>query len=384
MLELREAIYLVSGSGSFLIGIMLLALKSFPDNGNRTYRTAKKYLAYTAFIDVLIDAMMLYMILKKDTQGLLDVFALPTAYYCQLFFLSFVALTLVRSDINYKRYLKWAIHPLATLFLLFWGGFAVFYFRNSGMMLPLIAGYCRTGWALTISGIIHIILIGGTIGCFVWMSIAARRYMRKVENFYSGDDVEKGSKVNIFILIYFTFFIITAGDMFLRDEALDSTFMIIKSALGTATTIFIFNMSPFFLSTGRKMSGYKINGEETAEDKKQEESIGSAVQRWEDSEDKPYLKEGLVLSDVADELGISYLQLSYYLNHHLGVNFNSWINRLRIGEAKRIIEAEPQTQISDVAYRSGFSDLTIFSRNFKKEEGITASAFRKKISDTAL
>lgn len=77
-------------------------------------------------------------------------------------------------------------------------------------------------------------------------------------------------------------------------------------------------------------------------------------------------------------MGISDLQLSYYLNHYLGVNFNSWINRLRIGEAKRLMEANPQMQISDVASAVGYSEIAVFSRNFKKAEGITATEYRKR------
>ena len=384
MFEFRAAIYLVSGSGSLLLGVMLLALKSFPDTGNRTYLTIKKYLAYTAFIDVFIDAMMLYMIYRGKAYGLLDVFILPAVYYCQLFFMSFVTLTLVKSELNYKTYLKRAMYPLGVLTVLFCAGLTAYCSGHAGQPMQLIAEYCSTIWVHVLSYTIHILLFLEILVCFIWMSISARRYILKVDNFYSGQEAENGFKVNHFLGIYFTFFVITAIDIFLTDANLDSAFMIIKAGLGILTTLFIFNMSPFFLGSGKKMAGYEVPDDEQPEDPQRSESIEEAVQRWETSAQKPYLKEGLVLSDVADELGINYLQLSYYLNHHLGVNFNSWINRLRIGEAKRIIEAEPQTQISDVAYRSGFSDLTIFSRNFKKEEGITASAFRKKISDTAL
>ena len=379
MFELRAAIYLVSGSGSLLLGVMLLALKSYPDTGNRTYLTIKKYLAYTAFFDVFIDAMMLYMIYRGEAYHLLDVFALPAVYYCQLFFMSFVTLTLVKSDIDYKRYLKRAMYPLGVLTFLFCAGYMAYCFGHTGKAMELIARYCGTTLARILSATIHILLSLEILVCFIWMSISARRYILKVDNFYSGQEAENGFKVNHFLCIYFIFFVITAIDIFLTDANLDSAFMIIKAGLGILTTIFIFNMSPFFLGSGKKMAGYEMPDDGQPEDPQRSESIEEAVQRWEMSAQKPYLKEGLVLSDVADELGMNYLQLSYYLNHHLGVNFNSWINRLRIGEAKRLLAEEPQTQISDIAYRSGFSDLTIFSRNFKKEEGITASAFRKKL-----
>ncbi len=110
----------------------------------------------------------------------------------------------------------------------------------------------------------------------------------------------------------------------------------------------------------------------------QESGVLSALLGWQSREDKPYLKEGLTISDVAKQTGAGITQISFVLNHSLGTNFNTWINRLRIAEAKRLLENDPGAQITDIAYRSGFSDVAVFSRNFKKIEGVTATEFKKK------
>lgn len=109
-----------------------------------------------------------------------------------------------------------------------------------------------------------------------------------------------------------------------------------------------------------------------------ESGVLSDLLGWQSREDKPYLKEGLTISDVASQIGTGTTQISYTLNHSLGTNFNTWINRLRIAEAKRLLESDPGAQITDIAYKSGFSDVAVFSRNFKKIEGLTATEFKKK------
>ena len=170
--------------------------------------------------------------------------------------------------------------------------------------------------------------------------------------------------------------------MFLFCETLSIVCINLRAVLKLLNVIMVFNMEPLLMSTGQKMAGFDVAEEAEAEAEKEAplraEMVESAMKRWLNSKDKPYLKEGLALSDVADQMGISGPQLSYYLNHYLGVNFNSWINRLRVGEAKRLMEANPQMQISDVASAVGYSEIAVFSRNFKKAEGITATEYRKR------
>ncbi len=87
------------------------------------------------------------------------------------------------------------------------------------------------------------------------------------------------------------------------------------------------------------------------------------------------------MADVANQLGIAEVQLSFVLNHSLHQNFSSWINRLRIEEAKWLLRQNPQMTIVDVAYASGFSDANTFSRNFKKQTGISPSAYKTALNN---
>lgn len=379
MLDIQTATYLINGGTSLTLGILLLTLKPFQGTEDRAYWTIKKYLAYTAFIDVLIDAVMLYVIYRGIGNGFPDSFALPAAYWCQVFFLASATLMLLKEDAAYGRFLRWGTYPLGVLMLLFLGGFVAFRAGHGGIPAPL-THYCRTDWYAGLTIAAHILLLLAILGSFAMIAMAAKRFSLNVVNFYSGDDAVKIGRVRQFFTIYGAYIIVTTLNMFLLCETLSIMCINLRAVLKLLNVIMVFNMEPLFMSTGQKMTGFDVAEEAEAEKEVplRAEMVESAMKRWLNSKDKPYLKEGLALPDVADQMGISGLQLSYYLNHYLGVNFNSWINRLRIGEAKRLMEANPQMQISDVASAVGYSEIAVFSRNFKKAEGITATEYRKR------
>lgn len=381
MLDIQTATYLINGGTSLTLGILSLTLKSFQGTESKAYRTIKQYLAYTAFIDVLIDAVMLYVIYRGIGNGFPDSFALPAAYWCQVFFLASATLMLLKEDAAYGRFLRWGIYPLGVLMLLFLGGFVAFRAGHGGIPAPL-THYCRTDWYAGLTIAAHILLLLAVLGSLVLIAMAAKRFSLNVVNFYSGDDAVKIGRVRQFFSIYGAYVTVTTLNMFLFCETLSIVCICLRAVLKLLTVIFVFNMEPLFMSTGQKMTGFDVE-EEEKEEPLRAEMVESAMKRWLKSKDKPYLKEGLALPDVAYQMKISGLQLSYYLNHYLGVNFNSWINRLRIGEAKRLMEANPQMQISDVASAVGYSEIAVFSRNFKKAEGITATEYRKRCAPEA-
>lgn len=381
MLDIQTATYLINGGTNLTLGILLLTLKSFQGTESKAYRTIKQYLAYTAFIDVLIDAVMLYVIYRGIGNGFPDSFALPAAYWCQVFFLASATLMLLKEDAAYGHFLRWGIYPLGVLMLLFLGGFVAFRAVHGGIPAPL-THYCRTDWYAGLTIAAHILLLLAILGSLVLIAMAARRFSLNVVNFYSGDDAVKIGRVRQFFTIYGAYVTVTTLNMFLFGETLSIVCICLRAVLKLLTVIMVFNMEPLLMSTGQKMADYDAAEAAGEEEEKEEplraEMVESAMERWLNSKDKPYIKEGLALSDVAYQMKISGLQLSYYLNHYLGVNFNSWINRLRIGEAKRLMEANPQMQISDVASAVGYSEIAVFSRNFKKAEGITATEYRKR------
>ncbi len=95
-------------------------------------------------------------------------------------------------------------------------------------------------------------------------------------------------------------------------------------------------------------------------------------------ESRSYLKEGITLEQMARELGVSRNKLSALINGSEGVNFNTFVNTLRIGEAERLIKDNPNLALSEIAIMVGYSEPANFSRQFKKVKGVSPAEFRRE------
>ncbi len=106
-------------------------------------------------------------------------------------------------------------------------------------------------------------------------------------------------------------------------------------------------------------------------------SIDNIVTEWTQRADKPYLKESITIMQVAEQMGLNTRLLSNYLNSVKGRNFNAWINYLKVEETKCMLLADRSMQLSEIAYKMGFSDLASMSKIFKSIEGMPPSVYRQ-------
>lgn len=122
----------------------------------------------------------------------------------------------------------------------------------------------------------------------------------------------------------------------------------------------------------------KDEEESTPKPKSQLNSIDNIVNEWTRRDDKPYLKESITITQMAEEMGLNARLLSNYINNVKGRNFNSWINYLKVQETKVVLLADRTLPLSDIAYRMGFADLASMSRIFKLMEGMPPSVYRQR------
>jgi YesN/AraC family two-component response regulator len=82
-------------------------------------------------------------------------------------------------------------------------------------------------------------------------------------------------------------------------------------------------------------------------------------------EDEDYDRDSL-----AAEMGTSTSTLYNKLRSITGLNVSSFIRDIRMKEASRLAEENPNIRVSDLAYRVGFKDPRYFSTCFKKHFGM--------------
>lgn len=86
-------------------------------------------------------------------------------------------------------------------------------------------------------------------------------------------------------------------------------------------------------------------------------------------------REELTLDIVADKLHISKYHISHLLNKRLSMNFNEYINALRINEACYLLE-KTDTKIADISEAVGFGSIRSFNRAFNDIMKMTPSEYK--------
>ena len=89
-------------------------------------------------------------------------------------------------------------------------------------------------------------------------------------------------------------------------------------------------------------------------------------------------KEPVRLSEAARILSLSEGAFSRFFRMHTGKTFPQFVNELRIGQACRLL-VEDNLNITEVADRCGFINISIFNRQFLRLKGVSPRAFRLQL-----
>lgn len=82
------------------------------------------------------------------------------------------------------------------------------------------------------------------------------------------------------------------------------------------------------------------------------------------------------LDDVASSVGLSERHLTRSFRQEMGTTLVSYLNRYRVKQAKTHLEAGDKN-ITEVAMEVGFSDSSYFARVFRREVGVSPSAYQR-------
>ncbi|MDO4483669.1 MAG: helix-turn-helix domain-containing protein [Clostridia bacterium] len=89
-----------------------------------------------------------------------------------------------------------------------------------------------------------------------------------------------------------------------------------------------------------------------------------------------HLEEDITLSVLADEFHMNGQYISQLFKNEIGVGFLTYLTNIRMEKAKKLL-LSTSLSIADVAAKSGYGDYRVFTKTFRKQEGITPSQFRR-------
>lgn len=107
-----------------------------------------------------------------------------------------------------------------------------------------------------------------------------------------------------------------------------------------------------------------------------ETALAERIEAWADA--KGFVRQGLTIVQLAQELYTNRTYLSGYINSRYHMSFREWVNSLRLEHAKHLLATQPELNITDVAQRAGFISLSNFTRLFTANVGTTPGRWRRE------
>lgn len=110
----------------------------------------------------------------------------------------------------------------------------------------------------------------------------------------------------------------------------------------------------------------KLNSETT-------QHIQEHIDKWVAK--KLYTKNGLTINSVSSYIGSNRTYLSSYINFTYNCSFKVWVTRLRLNEAKHMLE-KTEYNLNQISQKVGFSSTNSFIHVFTKSEGVSPTRYR--------
>jgi AraC-like DNA-binding protein len=89
-----------------------------------------------------------------------------------------------------------------------------------------------------------------------------------------------------------------------------------------------------------------------------------------------YTNQELDLDAVVVATGANRTKVNSVLKSELGMTFTTYLNKLRLTEAARLLTEQADMTVAEIAYSVGYANVSYFNRLFKEEYGCTPKAIR--------
>ena len=122
-----------------------------------------------------------------------------------------------------------------------------------------------------------------------------------------------------------------------------------------------------------KISLYEQRMAEEHEPKEQGERVIIGITRYL----QEHLEEEVSLSVLAEEFHLNPQYISQLSKNEIGVGFLAYLTNIRMEKAKKLL-LSTSFPIAEIAQKTGYGYYRVFTKVFKKAEGITPSQYRRE------
>lgn len=348
---------------------------SIPDpklNGLKNYQISLKVLASAYFIFAVLTFAVLFFKLNDNARELFTYTSITISAF-QAFLFTNALLTLINPKFVTKRYLLIQLTPFVIITILF--AISLAKFGN-----PVIANLNEIGMYLTNPTIlIRLLYFALYITQLVLYTLIyfnqEKKYRTRVANSLSIDYWLKLSWVRIAFISALTVGTIVMVSYFLPRKW--------DWAFTTLYALFYFGFALEYIKY------HKIYNEilpsitpPIPENASKEAPVRKNI-NWNSLKEDIinnayYLESGITIEELATRLKVGRTTLSNFINKEEGVNYNKWINTLRINKAKELLINKPTESLSTISEMVGYSEQANFSRQFRLITGYAPTLWRQK------
>jgi AraC-like DNA-binding protein len=282
-------------------------------------------------------------------------------------------ITLCKSDFHFS--LKSFLHFLPFIVIVFLAFFIDFFNKESNIFMR------KTGYYFFL--IYRPFLYTQIVVYIVASFMILKNYRSELKELYSSllkiDLLWINLVLYFLILMWSTDVLVYVGNIFHLFNTFITQFLsylTVSTNLILCTSMIYKGMRQTTVLTGNLMPKYVLNVVEMPDIHEYRKKLDDIMEK-----EKLYLLSELNLDELAKRLNISSKQLSQTIHICYNLNFNNYINRHRVEEAKRIMESDKMNRkiLYEILSDAGFNSKSVFNESFKKFTGVTPKEFRNKM-----
>ncbi len=369
MYEFFSYAYVSAISACVVLIIMLL----FTDTVDKNHGRAKIYLFILLGMSILQGVAHILLASPFTTGNIELLHIYPMTSFGLKTMLAYFILLSVMNVLELKKKVIFKAYLLPLSLTLLYG---VLYFICEDVSVRNLEGLATLNVMVNIRVLIFLTLMAAFVTSFVVIYKSYLNYLRSIDNFYADSENMKLRKIMYVGLFYFVVGILSLASNFTGSVAFISVFHGMNVVLYIAFVLLLINEQKIVEKVGSEMEIASPASNEECADDEENDSILKKIKEWAESEEKQFLKQGISVQEVAESVKVGKRVLSSFINRHYNMNFNTWINTLRMEEVCKYLHQD--YSFTEIAEMTGFTDLSSMSKIFKKMKGMTLTDYRKQ------
>lgn len=380
----NQFIYLVSITACILMGITFFSFPTPKVAMLQHYKLSKKILGLSY---LTLGGLMLFNVLIGSPHKPEQFLAFPSIIISssQAYLFTFTLLILINPGLGTRRYMWRQLCPILAIITLFivcnmiWGN------PDTHSIKAFVTQIYHP--AVAVRFLFFLFYIFQLVYYTYLFRREKRKFIGKMYDYYSDDTVLRlrwveyafYAALGIGILAFFSYFFpsILFDNIFVAFY----TIFYILFAFGYLRYELFYKMVEKAIEPFVPVASSETTVKEEAETKQSMELPSILKENFLSlmENEKPYLHKGITSDDVATMLHTNRTYLSAMVNHSYGVNFNTYVNRMRVEYACGLMSRQPGLSTAEIAEQVGFADATHFCRQFKTIKGCTTKVWKSQL-----